>query len=443
MFVENQAKKIVEKLQQEGYVAYFAGGYVRDMLLGLKSKDIDIVTSAEPQEIEKLFKNTVPVGKKFGVILVLAGKLKFEVATFREDVSYEDKRRPTAVRFADEKADAMRRDFTINGLFFDPIGKIIIDHVGGKEDIKKKVIRFIGDPEERIEEDHLRLVRAIRLKITLGFQYSQETFNAIRSNSEKIRDVSSERIRDELNYVIISKNRHIGLVELSESGLLANIIPEVELLKGVPQPIEYHHEGDVFTHTYLALKSLPEDAPSYLCWAVLLHDIGKPQTLTHIKKRIVFHNHAEVSAQIAKKILQRLKFTRFAIFDICWLIDNHMKIGIVDKMRPGKRNSFLLDPKFKDLIKLATADSLGTYPQNLDLIKKLKNEVELAVKIRDKAQSAKKKPLIDGDDLIKIGLFPGSEFKIILEDVEDKRIENILKTKDEAIKYVKERYKNA
>jgi poly(A) polymerase len=429
-------------LQENGFTAYFAGGYVRDLLLGIESKDIDIVTSARPEQVEKLFKKTLPIGKKFGIIIVVDGDDTFEVATFRKESDYTDNRRPGRIEFSEPEEDAKRRDFTVNGLFYDPIKKKVIDHVGGQEDIKKKTIRFIGDADERIAEDHLRLVRAIRLKIELEFQYSPETFNAVRANSSKIKDVSAERVRDELIKIMKYKNRHTALVELSESGLLAHVIPEIERLKGVPQPIEYHHEGDVFTHTYLALKSLGEEASSHLGFAVLLHDIGKPPTLTHIKGKIVFHNHAQKSAEMAKAILGRLKFPRFEIMDICWLIENHMKIGQIDKMRPSKRLDFVLDPKFTDLIALARADASGTYPVSLEFTEKLEQDVKVALEFKSKTENLKKLSLIDGDDLVKLGLEPSAKFKEILEDIEDRKVDSAISSKEQAIAYVKEKYIN-
>ena len=437
--MKKAAREIVKKLQERGFEAYFAGGCVRDMLLGIEPLDIDIATSARPDEIEKIFEKTIPVGKQYGIIVVNMAGHNFEVATFRKEGGYFDARHPTHVTFSKAKEDAQRRDFTINGIFYDPIKNKIIDLVGGVEDIKKKTIRFIGDPKERIEEDNLRLVRAIRFKITLGFQYAQTTYDAVRKYSYLIKNVSSERIKDELDKIMASPNRSQGLIELSESGLLSYILPEVEALKGVPQPPEFHLEGDVFVHTYLALKSLPPKAPSHLGWAVLLHDIAKPLTLQKSGKRIIFHNHAQESAKLAEQILKRLKFSKFETYEICWLIENHMKIGDIAKMRPNKRLEFLLDPKFEDLIKLSLADSMGTYPIRTDLTKKLEKQVKEA-KAWAQTNKKKAKRILTGDDLIKIGLPPGPEFQIILEEINDLAIEGKIKSKSQAIDFVKKKY---
>ena len=439
--IKEGAYKIAEKIQQAGFCAYFAGGYVRDMLIGRNSQDIDIVTSATPNDIEKIFSRTHPIGKQYGVILVTLENQTYEVATFRSDLKYSDRRRPDEVKFSNEKEDAKRRDFTINGLFYDPVKKKIIDHVGGEEDIKKKTIRFIGNPEERIKEDNLRLLRAIRLKIVLNFQYDFATFEAVRKNSALIENVSYERIRDEINRILLSPRRHIGLIELSESGLLSHLMPEIENLKGVRQPRNYHREGDVFTHTYLSLKSLEsEDASLHLAWAVLLHDIAKPQTLENHNGRIIFHDHAGISAQIARKILKKLKFSNIEINTIAWLIENHMKIGDIEKMRPSKAMNFVLDEKFSDLILLAKADAAGTYPVRLEIIKTMQEQVEKALKWKGERENRSRRQLINGDDLIKLGLEPGAKFKEIIEDVRSETIEGKIKSKQEALNYIQEKY---
>ena len=435
------ATKIVEKLQHEGFEAYFAGGYVRDLLLERQSSDIDIVTSANPEEVESLFNTTHPIGKQFGVILVVEDNKSFEVTTFRKEHGYEDKRRPSKVSFTTAKNDALRRDFTINGMFYNPVNNKVIDYVGGQEDVKKKVIRFIGDPLQRIEEDHLRLVRAIRLRTTLGFQYDAKTFEAVRSLSQLIKGVSSERIRDELNKIMASHLRHQGLVELSESALLKHLIWEIDALKGIPQPIEYHHEGDVFTHTYLALKSLPADCPSHIAWAVMLHDIGKAKTLKNLNGKIVFHGHAAISSRMARSILERLRFSTYEINNICYLVENHMTIGDIAKMRPAKKYAFLLHPWMKDLIDVARADAAGTYPPNQELVKQIEGYLEEALAWKRQKEQCTDLKIFSGDDLIKLGFVPGEKFKEILETVQDEIVDGHIKTNSKARELVLERFK--
>ncbi len=435
------ATELVRKLQLNGFEAYFAGGSVRDIILGKDPKDIDIATSASPDQIQELFPDNIPIGKQFGVILVKSGGHTFEIATFREEGPYLDKRRPSYVKFTSAEIDAKRRDFTINGIFYDPIKDKFIDFVGGQNDIKKQVVRFIGDASERIEEDNLRLIRAIRFKTTLNFQYADNMLDLLASKSALIKNVSPERIRDELNKIMQSSRRHIGLTELVQTKILSHIIPEIDELKGVPQPIEYHHEGDVFTHTYLAIKSLPADAPLHLVWAVLLHDIGKPPTLIREEGRIIFHDHAEVSAKMAREILRRLKFSRIEIDTISYLIDNHMKIAQIPMMRPTKQLSFLLDYRFPDLISLCEADSKGTYPVNLSLVRKLKEELEQAKAQKAKIEKTKSlTKLFTGDNLIKLGYTPSKQFKEILDDVNDQILSGKLQSSDQAMAYVQEKY---
>ncbi len=437
--MKQEALDIVKILQDNGFVAYFAGGCVRDMLRGVEPSDFDIVTSARPEEVEKLFSQTVAIGKAFGVISVIKNNHNFQVATFRAEAGYFDQRRPSQVTFTNAEEDAKRRDFTINGLFYDPIAQKTIDFVGGAEDLKKHLVRFIGDPDERIQEDHLRLLRAIRFKITLEFQYAPETFAAVRTHALLIREVSAERIRDELSKIMASPRRAQGLVELSESQLLAQIIPEIERLKAVAQPFVYHKEGDVFVHTYLSIKALPDDTPPHLAWAVLLHDIAKPQTAQKEEGRIIFHNHAQESGKLTEEILRRLKFANFEIETIVWLVENHMKIFNLEKMRPGKRLALVLDPRFHDLIELIRADASGTYPTRLEPIKKIEEIVKEALAWKKRSES-KAKHLITGEDLIKLGLAPGAQFKEILEEINDLTIADKFQTKEEARSYVKQKY---
>ncbi len=438
--IENTAIDIVKKIQDSGFEAYFAGGCVRDRLLGMECNDIDIATSAKPKDIESLFKNTYSVGREFGVVVVRLKGANFEIATFRKESTYSDNRRPESVVFADAKADVLRRDFTVNGLLYDPIKNKIIDYVGGLEDLKKRTIRFIGDPYERIEEDHLRLIRAIRFKSTLNFQYEHNSFKAIRNRADLIKKVSMERIKDELNKIMVCPNRHVALVELSESKILKYIMPEVEAMKSVPQPEEYHKEGDVFTHTYLALKALPDKSDLRLCWAVLLHDIGKPLTLIREKSRIIFHNHAQKSAEIASNILKRLKFSRVDRESIVFLVENHMRIVQFEKMRPAKKFKLLTHPLIDDLIKLVEADQQGKIPTQLEFVNKIKKaSLEARLEKRRLLRESASK-FFSGDTLLSMGFEPGPIFKKIIEDVEDLIVEGNINNLEQAKKYIKNKY---
>jgi len=432
--MRKEASDIVAKLQRSGYLAYFAGGYVRDLLMGAQSADIDIATSATPEQVQILFEKTINTAAKFGTIIVISNNFQFEVTTFRLEGAYVDGRRPSKISFSNAKEDARRRDFTINGIFYDPIKGSYIDYVNGIEDVKKRVISFIGNPCERINEDKLRIIRAVRLKVTLNFQYDQETYYAVKKNARKIKDVSIERIRDEINKVLKSKNRHLGLIELSQTGILKFILPEIEKLKGVPQPYEYHHEGDCFTHIYLALKSLKQDASLELCWGVLLHDVAKPQTYKKINGKITFNDHATKSSEIAREILKRFKFSKKFIEDVCYIIHYHMSIGQIEKMRPSKKADFLLSERFENLIDLVEADSKGTYPVNLEMVSAMRRSKRMARLQADITKHLKQFPrLINGNDLNQIKQIDKIKYSEILDDVYDLQLEGKLKTKDQAI----------
>jgi len=434
------ALKIIKKLRNKGYQAYLAGGCVRDILIGKKPQDYDIVTSAKPEEIEAILKKTIPVGKKFGVILAVEEGHHFEIATFRSDAGYSDGRRPDAIYFTNAQDDAKRRDFTINGLFFDPFSKKVVDYVGGQEDLKRKILRFIGSPEERIKEDNLRILRAIRFKNSLGLKYDSQTFKALQKNAYLIWNISAERLQDELNKILKDKNRFDALKDMEEIGLLKYLFPEIERLKGVLQPDLYHPEGDVFQHTLLALKHLPPKAPLFLIWATLFHDLGKPDTFK-VTDRIRFDGHAKRSLELAGEICQRLRMPKKEQQMIGWLVEYHMILSDLPKMRRAKQLKWLLDPRFKYLLALFKADVLGSVkdPKKADLslynqIKKLYQEA--------KKLPRPKKPILTGKDIIKYLKIPqGPQIGKLLKLVEEAHLEGKIKTKKQAIKYLKNQRK--
>ncbi len=441
--------EIIEILRKAGHEAYLAGGCIRDMLLGIEPKDFDIVTSAKPDEIEDLLEHTIPIGKKFGVILAIKNNHSFEIATFRSDSGYSDGRRPDAVQFTNAKEDALRRDFTINALFYDPIEDRIIDYVDGQKDIKDGLVRFIGNSEERIKEDHLRILRAVRFKNTFAMQYHPETYEAIKKNVALIKDISADRVRDELNKMIMGKNAQQGFEELFEIGALELIMPELCKLKGLAQPIQYHQEGDVWDHSLRALKSLteeegdpnplPANPPSLaLKWAVLMHDIGKYDTFTVDNERIRYDHHSEVGADIAKKIFSRLKFPRKIIDKVSWLVRHHMMIIQLFEMPDQRRRHWFLEPYFEELLEVYRADALGIVPMSLDLYEKIKKlyKHEIAeLKLMPKQ-------LISGEDVMKIlNIKEGEKIGDILEEVREKQLEKKIKIPKEAKEYIREKYK--
>ncbi len=441
--MRNKAKEIVKKLQDNGFETYWAGGCVRDMFMKKEPQDYDIVTSANPDEVKKIIPKTYDVGKKYGVIVAQFDKYQFEIATFRNESEYKDNRHPEKIYFTNPHDDARRRDFTINGMFYDPISNKLIDYVNGENDLKSKIIRFIGNPADRIKEDHLRLLRGIRFKNVLGFKFDKRTWEAICQNAYQIESVSDERISDELNKMFDCKNRSEALLDLSRSGVLKYVLPEVEKMKGVPQPDEFHKEGDVFAHTVWAVKSLPVDVPLALVWAVILHDSGKPQTISLPKTthdRIRFNKHVKYSAGIASKVCRRLKFPNIERELIVWLVKNHMRVGDISKMSIAKRRRFLMDPKFLWLLELHKADALGADPKDLSMYNQLLNLYGEAKKYYEEEENRPKFiSFLNGNDIIKyLKIEPGPEVGRILNLLENAQLEDKIKNKDEAIEYIKQ-----
>ena len=424
--------QIVKILKKAGHEAYWAGGTVRDLLMGKNPKDYDIATSAKPEEIENLLEKTIPVGKKFGVIIAVKNNYRFEIATFRSDSSYTDGRRPDAILFTSSEEDAKRRDFTINGMFYDPTTDQIFDYVGGQKDLKDQVIRFIGKADERLKEDNLRILRAIRFKNSLGFSYSKETFEAIKKNALLIKKVKSERIQDELNKILLLPGRENAFREMDEAGILKYVLPELLRLKGVKQPEKYHQEGDVFTHSILCLEALPDKISLELAWATLLHDIGKPDTFS-IKERIRFDGHAEEGEKITDKIAKRLKFSRFLRENVKWLVKHHMTVGNIFKMTPTHRLEFIHHPLFGDLLELLRADELGSEPTDLSLYEKLRN-----IYLKKEDLLPKPKKIISGNYLKQKFKIPeGPELGYILDELYQAQVEGKIRSKKEAIALAK------
>lgn len=428
---------IIKKLRSAGFAAYFAGGSVRDMLLGIRPKDFDIATSAQPAELKKIFKKTIHVGEQFGVIIAEHQGHHFEIATFRSDSGYSDGRRPDAVLFTSAQEDAKRRDFTINGLFYDPLEDKVIDFIGGQDDLKNKLIRFIGDAEERIKEDHLRIIRAIRFKNIFGFQYHPQTFAALKKHAALSAKVSGERIRDELNKMIVHSSFTEALEDMEDTGVLDVILPEIQAMKGLAQPPEYHTEGDVWDHTLRAFKALKPDASRCLRWGVFLHDVGKTETFK-IAERIRFDKHAEKSGEIARRILGRLRFSTKDIDKISWLVSRHMMVLNVLTMAVGRRRHWFLKPDFLDLLELHRCDAAGTVPRNLTMHDKV-----LALYRKDmKEMPREPKRLLTGEQIMELLKIPaGAQVGKILEELRLLQLEKKLTKKAEAIVWLKSQKK--
>ncbi len=427
------ATSLVRRLQGNGFIALFAGGSVRDALRGLPSKDIDIATSATPADVQSLFRKTVPVGVQFGVVRVLEAGCEFEVATFRSDEQYIDGRHPQSVRFSSPEEDAQRRDFTINGIFYDPIADAVLDFVGGQADIDRGLVRAIGEPAHRFREDRLRLLRAVRFAATLGFSVEELTWKEIQSQAPEILQVSPERIRDELVKILSHPTRLRGFDLLDASGLLAIVLPEVSSLKGVEQPAEFHPEGDVYVHTRKMLESLAPDSPPLLVLAVLLHDIGKrsTQTFDPQENRIRFNGHDRVGAEMAEQVLTRLRFSRAEIDAVVEVVRNHMVFKDVQRMRPARLRRFMARDTFPLEIELHRIDCESSHG-SIDNYHFLKDKAA-----EFSAEPLIPPPLVTGRDLIALGLEPGPVFGKILEAVETAQLENEITTKEEALVLVR------
>jgi poly(A) polymerase len=448
------AKEIVRRLEADGFQAFWVGGCVRDFLLGRELDDFDIATDAKPEQVEKLFKRTVAVGRKFGVMVVVEGKQQFQVATFRAEADYQDGRRPEKVVFASAEADALRRDFTVNGLFYDPLTEKTYDWVGGEKDLSAKIIRTIGAPKERFAEDHLRLLRAVRFAAQLGFEIEPETFAAIQSLAPKIKLISAERIRDELvklfappisigragsslpadgAHGVTRPTAARGLVLLRDSGLLEQILPEVAATISCEQSPDYHPEGSVFNHIRLMLEKLPPGADKLLPWTVLFHDIAKPVTAERDAKTgaIHFYGHEKVGAEMARAILNRLRFPKRQIDEIAACVLHHMQFKDVKQMRKATLRRLLLRETFPLELELHKLDCLGSHGDMLHYHFLLEQAEEL------KKKPAIRPPLLTGDDLIKLGLKPGPAMGKLLNEIREMQLADELKNSRQAKAWVK------
>jgi poly(A) polymerase len=425
----NQALRIIKQLAQKGHTAVIAGGWVRDLVMGIStSNDIDIATSATPDQVIALFPHTTAVGKAFGVVIVIEDGVEYEVATFRQDIG-SDGRRPLSVTYSSMEEDAKRRDLTINGLFYGPFTNEIIDYVHGQEDIRNGIIRMIGDPFERILEDRLRIMRVIRFSARFQFKVDPKTFEAVKEHACLLNTVSPERLGDELVKILRSGHPEIYMPLMLDTGIMTEILPEVAAMKGCEQPVDYHPEGDVFTHTMIALASLPEDASDQLRMAVLLHDVGKPVTQT-FKERFRFDGHDMEGAKLAEIILQRLKFSNDFTEHVCSMVGNHMKFMHVKDMRKSRLKRFLRLPVFEEHLALHKADCMSSHKdlENHDFVFKTLATIE--------PEEIRPPRLITGQDLLNKGFKPGPIFKEVINEIEDQQLEGVITNREEALKYL-------
>jgi len=453
------AISIIRTLRERGHEAYLVGGCVRDLLLKREPSDYDVATSATPQEVMGIFPETYAVGVQFGVVLVAEQQVPrlgsdtalrdpncplndndktVEVATFRADIGYSDGRHPDDVRFTkDPKEDVQRRDFTINGLLLDPINDQVLDFVGGQKDLEAETVRAIGDARQRFGEDKLRMLRAVRFAARFGYKIEPKTFKAIRQLAQEIGQVSRERIRDELTKMLTEGKARQAFLLLDESGLLQEVLPEIEKMKGVEQPPQYHPEGDVFVHTLLLLEKLPYPCAPTLAWGALLHDVGKPATFRVAPDRIRFDGHVEVGVKIAEDILRRLRFSNEDAKQILALVNNHMRFGQVDRMKESTFKKFVRMPRFDEHLELHRIDCEASHG-NVTLYNFIREQIATMP-----AETMRPAPLITGEDLIAAGYEPGPRFKEILSAVEDGQLEGRLRTKEEAMDLIAREYPTA
>src|SRR6266699_2808586 len=433
--MEMTARDVVARLRESGHIAYFAGGCVRDMVRDRIPKDFDIATDARPEVVQQLFSRTHAVGVHFGVILVMENRFQFEVATFRSDDAYVDGRHPSAVHFSSPEEDAKRRDFTINGMFYDPLAEKVFDFVGGRADIEAKLVRAIGDPAQRFAEDRLRMLRAVRFATVLDYKIDDQTWEALVANAPSINQISAERIREELVRIFLSPNRVRGWDLLDSSGLMRAILPELEAMKGCLQPEQFHPEGDVFQHTRLMLELLPEKVSAPLVFAVLLHDVAKPVTATVDETgRIRFNEHDRIGAAMTESIMERLRFSRAEIDAAVEMVRQHMVFKDVPRMRVAKLKRFMARPTFEQELELHRVDCASSH--------QIMDNYEFLLRKREEFANEPiiPPPLVRGDDLIALGMKPGPKFGEILEALETRQLEGALKTREDALDWVKREY---
>ncbi|MBV9572521.1 MAG: CCA tRNA nucleotidyltransferase [Acidobacteriales bacterium] len=439
------AISIVRTLREHGHQAYLVGGCVRDLLLGREPADYDVTTSASPNEVMQIFPETYAVGAQFGVVLVplpaspqaapsgqSAHGNAVEVATFRSDIGYSDGRHPDQIRFSGDPAeDVARRDFTINGLLLDPMTGEVLDLVGGRDDLNAGVIRTIGDPARRFSEDKLRMLRAVRFAARFGYTIEPGTFSAIQSLAPMIHQVSRERVRDELTKMLTEGHARRAFLLLDDVGLLRELLPEIEAMKGVEQPPQFHPEGDVFVHTLMLLDKLPHPCAATLAWGALLHDVGKPPTFRVAPDRIRFDGHVAVGVKMAEEICRRLHFSNADTAQILALVENHMRFADAPRMKDSTFKRFIRMPGFEQHLALHRMDcesshgDLSSYNFTLQKMASIPPEV------------MRPAPLITGDDLIALGHSPGPRFKEVLAAVEDEQLEGRLADREQAVEFVR------
>jgi len=427
------ALQAVQRLHGAGFTAFWAGGCVRDQVMGRAPSDYDIATNARPERVEALFSGSVTVGKSFGVVRAPVGEHFYEIATFRSERGYRDGRRPSEVRFVDPQTDAARRDFTINALFYDPLTDTVHDYVGGRDDIQRRLVRCVGDPSERFAEDHLRLLRAVRFSVSLNFALESATRDAIRAHASLCAKVAPERIRQELTRMLVEAVRAGDVLRLlDETGLLEVILPEVAALKGQEQPPEFHPEGDVFTHTVGMLDRMKDRDPQ-LAYAVLLHDIGKPLTACVHTDRVRFNGHASQGARVAEELLRRLRFSAEDIRVITHCIRNHMRFMDVRRMRDAKVRRLVGSPTFPIELELHRLDCLASHGDlaNVAFLEQFREKLA--------AEPVLPEPWVSGHDILQMGVPEGPAVGRWRREAYDAQLDGRCRDRDELLAWLRSR----
>lgn len=435
--LESEALEIVDALQTAGFDAWWVGGCVRDRLLGMELTDIDIATNARPEQILNVFENVRLVGAAFGVCLVRLGDRFYEVATYRKDGRYIDHRHPESVDYGTLEEDALRRDFTVNAMYLNPRTGELRDPADGSKDLDERIIRTVGEPERRFDEDALRLLRAIRFAARLEFQIAPQTWQGILRHARRIRSISPERTRDELTRMLVDPNAPRALRLLDESGLLEILLPEIAAMKGVEQGVRYHPEGDVFEHTLLCLEKLEERTPT-TCWAALLHDVGKPPAFKRRSGKITFYEHDAIGAEMADAICRRFRFSNESTRRITAIVARHMRFMHAHEWKNSTMRRFLDSETIKEDLAVHRADCLASHG-------KLRNWQLVSEALRAASEHegpSLPPPILNGEDLKRLGFQPGPIFSEILDAVQERQLDGLLGNKEEAENFVFSTYGN-
>lgn len=422
------AVAITEKLFDAGYDTWWVGGAVRDMLLGCVPKDIDVATDATPAQIQMLFPRCDGAGAAFGSVQVPHGHHRTEVTTFREDDSASDGRHPEAVVFGSRERDAARRDFTVNAVYWHPVTREIFDPFHGEDDLKERLVRFIGDPAVRIRHDALRLLRAVRLRARIDGQYHPEAYRALQELAGNIRILSGTRQLEEVEKMLRLHKPSRAFEDLWELRILPLFLPELHACKGIPQPKDFHREGDVWEHMMRCIDAFEDDDSPDVRLAVLFHDCGKAETFS-LRERIRFDEHARVSTRLTRDALRRLQAPAKRTEKIDWLIAHHMMMLTFCEIGEERKAHWYFHPWFGELLRLFRLDIAGTSPADYALYDRIVADYHAFLDRHPRPA----KPLLTGNDVMDIlGLHPGEKVGEILQRLHDAQVRGEVTTKEEA-----------